>query len=63
MTDHLTSQALNFRAKILEGKQIDVAVVTLPPCDDVTTEHFLGKILYFKAKEKFELTLWIVFNM
>ena len=53
MENHLTSLAMNFRCEILDKKYLlvleNLAVVTLPLCDDVTTKDFVGKILYFKA--------------
>ena len=53
MEYHLTSLAINIRCKMLEEKYFyfgeNLAVVTLPLCDDVTTEGFVKKILYCKA--------------
>ena len=61
MEYHLTSLAMHFRFKILEKKYFylseNLAVVTLPRCDDVTTQRFAEKTLYFKAHKKLELAL------
>ena len=67
MTDHLISQAINLRAKILEKKYFHLGknypVVTSSYSDDVTTKHFLAKILDFKAYEKLEPALQIFLNI
>ena len=61
MEYHLTSVAMNFLCKIVEQKYLlhieNVGVVTLPLCDDVTTKHFVGNIMYFKACNSLELAL------
>ena len=66
MEYHLTSLAMNFRCEILDKKYLlvteNLAVITLPLCDNVTTKHFLDKMLYFKAYKKLELPLYIVFS-
>ena len=53
MKNHLISLTMNFRGKKLEKNHFylgeNSAVVKLPLCDDVTTEQFWDKILYFKA--------------
>ena len=33
------------------------------PCDDVTTKHFYEKILYFKGRKWFELTVYVLSNI
>ena len=66
MEYHLTRLAMNFRCEILDKKYLlvteNLAEVTLPLCDNVTTKHFLDKILYFKAYKRLELSLYIVFT-
>ena len=61
MEFHLTSLAMIFCCKILKKIYLyhikNLAVVTLPLCDDVTMKNFLDKILYFKAYKKLELPL------
>ena len=61
MENNLISLNMNFRGKMLEKKYFclgeNLAVVTLPLCDDVTTEQFLDKIFYFKAYKNLELAL------
>ena len=61
MEYHLTSLGMNFLCKIVEQKYLlhieNLAVVTLPVYDLVTTEDFVGKILYFKACNKLQLAL------
>ena len=53
MEYYLISLVIHFRSKIVEEKYFylgeNLAVVTLPLCDDVTTERFVEKILYCKA--------------
>ena len=66
MEYHLTSLAMNFLCKIVEQRYLlhieNLAVVKLPRYDVVTTEDFVGQILYFLACNKFELALQIVFR-
>ena len=66
MEYHLTNLCMNFLCKIVEQKYLlhieNLAVVTLPLYDVVTTENFVGQILYFKACNKLQLALYIVFN-
>ena len=61
MEYHLISLVIHFRCKIVEEKYLylgeNLAVVTLPLYDDVTTERFAEKILCFKSYENFELAL------
>ena len=66
MEYHLTSLGMNFLCKIVEQKYLlhieNLAVVTLPLYDVVTTEDFVRQILYFKACNKLQLAFFIVFN-
>ena len=52
---------MNFCCKILIQIYLlvleNLAVVTLPLCDDVTTELFVEEILYLKAYNKLQLPL------
>ena len=61
MEYHLTSLAMNFLCKIVEQKYLlhieNLAVVTLPLYDVVTTEDFVGQILYLQACNKLEIAL------
>ena len=61
MEYHLASLGMNFLCKIVEQNYLlhieNLAVVTLPLYDVVTTEDFVGQILYFKACNKLELAL------
>ena len=61
MEYHLISLVIHFRCKIVEEKYFylgeNLTVVTLPLYDNVTTERFAGKILYFKSHKNFELAL------
>ena len=61
MEYHLTSLAINFRCQMLEEKYFyfgeNLAVVTLPLYDDVTTERFAEKMWYFKSHKNLELAL------
>ena len=66
MEYYLTSLCMNFLCKIVEEKYLfhieNLAVVTLPLYNVVTTEKFVGQILYFKACNKLQLALYQVFN-
>ena len=66
MEYHLTSLAMNFLCKIVEQKYLlrieNLAVVTLPLYDVVSTEDFVRQILIFQACNKLQLALKIVFN-
>ena len=61
MQYHLTSLGVNFLCKIVEQKYLlhieILATVTLPLYDVVTTEDFVGQILYFQSCNKLELAL------
>ena len=61
MDYHLISLVIHFRCKIVEEKYFYLgenhAVVTLPLYDDVSTERFGEKILYFKSHKNLELAL------
>ena len=61
MQYHLTSLGVNFLCKIVEQKYLlhieNLATVTLPLYDVVTTEDFVAQILYFQACNKLELAL------
>ena len=61
MEYHLASLGMNFLCKIVEQNYLlhikNLGVVTLPLYDVVTTEDFVGQILYFKACNKLELAL------
>ena len=57
----MTSLPWNFLCKILKQKYLlhieNLAVVTLPLYDVVTTEDFVGQILYFLACNELRLAL------
>ena len=61
MEYHLTSLAMYFLCKIVEQKYLlhieNLAVVTLPLYDVVTTQDFVRQMLYFQACKKLELAL------
>ena len=61
MANDFGSQAVSFRAKILEKRYLylceNLAVVTWSLYDDVTTKNFVGKILNFRVNKKFKLAL------
>ena len=67
MADDFISQAMKVHAKILHKKYFylgeNPTVVTWSLYDDITTKHFKGNILYFKANKKFEIAPQISVNM
>ena len=61
MPNDFGSLGVNFRAKYLEKRYLylglNLVVVTWSLYDDVTTKHFVGKILNFRVNKKFKLAL------